>query len=162
MNNQHLPSYKDITPSNGVNLDEAVAAKVFLGIGVHQAEKLCIENFYYYSELFGDMGSIAFEYYSPAIYNFFCHEEEVDRDEFIDNCYALEILFKVRMEKEDHLKNGSTLIKTLLVCLKKLDVICDQYDTLVADGNISWKLKKIENLSKRIKDKLPTNLVSFQ
>ncbi len=62
-----IPSYLDISPSNGLSLDEKSAAKHFLGKSEVSASVMIAENAMYYLEYFKYMGAKAFAYYLKSI-----------------------------------------------------------------------------------------------
>lgn len=72
MNPLMIPSFEDISPTHGINLDERVAAEHFLGLTKTEARTLFDCNFCYYASDLMWMGWRAFEYYcEPAIDSMF-------------------------------------------------------------------------------------------
>lgn len=64
---RRLPSVLDISPSNGMDLDERTALKHFHGLTQEQATALLRENPLHYLEDFFYMGPVAFAFYVPAV-----------------------------------------------------------------------------------------------
>lgn len=60
------PTYEQITPTLGLNLDERTAAENFLGKTREEAERMFCESAIHYGEDLMWMGSEAFRYYFPA------------------------------------------------------------------------------------------------
>ena len=68
MNEMDLPFFLEISPTAGLHLDEASAARAFLGLSKEAALELICESSAYYLEMLMWMGPTAFAYYlHPAI-----------------------------------------------------------------------------------------------
>lgn len=62
-----LPTYKDISPTDGLNLDEALAAENFQGLSVVDAAVMISDNPSYYLNDFYHMGERGFCFYLSSI-----------------------------------------------------------------------------------------------
>ena len=65
MNN--LPTISEISPTEGLDLDEKFALEHFLGKGFQEAIDFLMENAFYCREDFMCMGKKAFSFYFPAL-----------------------------------------------------------------------------------------------
>ncbi len=92
-----VPTARDISPSEGVDLDEQWALKHFLGRDVEGALELLRENFLCYEEDLLFMGRRGFEYYLPAV---LLYLQELDDDDFVDEVDLAFNLLKFRLETE--------------------------------------------------------------
>jgi hypothetical protein len=63
----NIPAFLDLSPTNGINLDENVAATHFVGLSHDGAMSLIETNPILYQEDFMWMGSIGFAYYFPDL-----------------------------------------------------------------------------------------------
>ena len=63
----NIPTFLDISPTNGLCLDEKAAARHFFGKSITDAAKMISENPIYYTEYFKYMGPVGFNYYLNAL-----------------------------------------------------------------------------------------------
>ncbi len=89
-----IPTAEDISPSNGLDLDERDALSHFLGKDVSEAGKLFRENFVHYAGDLHFMGASAFAYYFPAFADYFRSADSAGYGDVV-NC--LIVLLRIRM-----------------------------------------------------------------
>jgi hypothetical protein len=79
--NRRIPTFSEISPSEGLSLDEKAAASHFLGKSSHEAFEMMAKNMLYYLEYFKYMGPKAFSYYFNSLVIYLMS----DLNEFDDN-----------------------------------------------------------------------------
>ncbi len=92
-----VPTARDISPTDGVDLDEQYALKHFLGRDVEGALELLREDFLCYHEDLMFMGRRGFEYYLPALLSYM---QELTADDFVDEEDLAFCLLESRMQTE--------------------------------------------------------------
>ncbi|MDF1839644.1 MAG: hypothetical protein P1V35_17390, partial [Planctomycetota bacterium] len=73
-----LPTLLEISPTNGLDLDEKCAINHFLGKTRIEASELFMENALHYGEDLMWMGEKAFAYYLPALFPYVRSSKSVD------------------------------------------------------------------------------------
>lgn len=116
---ERVPSFQEISPTKGLNLDETSAVEHFLGKTCQEAFSMIQENINCYAEDFAYMGYIAFCYYLPSLYQFI-HAIDHQDDHFEEAVDAMLFIAEMRYMNDytnrDHYK---TDIKEILnICFK--------------------------------------------
>lgn len=90
-------THSDISPTNGLDLDERVALEHFYGKDQEEAVALFEENFGYYAEDLPYMGHEAFLYYIGSVRSYLeRHEDEFDPSDYVSTAYDLLCVFECR------------------------------------------------------------------
>jgi len=128
-----LPTYEDICPSDIPTLDAEWAAKNFLGKTLADAEAMFRENFIHYTDDLTDMGTVAFEYYLPAAWNYITSEASRD-----DHTVAgiVNVVFLCR-HHEGTLGRATPLV---LQCMDYLIINFDKFDIAESADLDRWKV----------------------
>jgi hypothetical protein len=108
-----IPTKQDISPTDGLDLDEREAVAHFFGKNVDDAETLLRENVDYYSNDLMWMGPVAFRFYFPALCNYLRSEDA--RGSF-NGLYSLIALVKSRLEFDP--ASLGAVKECLLSCLR--------------------------------------------
>jgi hypothetical protein len=112
----NIPSFVDLSPSQGENLDEKLAAEHFLGKTVSEAEDLFQENAIHYAGDLMWMGDKAFACYFPA-FSRFLESSHADGDADVLNSLASIIAFRVEYESQSIIGTRPVVLSTLGYCL---------------------------------------------
>lgn len=127
-----IPSFADLSPTQGENLDEKLAVEHFLGKSVSQAEKLFRENAIYYAGDLMWMGDKAFAFYFPA-FSRFLESTHADGDADALNSLASIIAFRVEHEPQSITGARAAVLSALNYCVdnySKFKVEAAIYDDL--------------------------------
>ena len=89
----------DISPTNGLDLDERTALVHFFGKNQEDAATLFEENFGYYAEDLTYMGNKAFFYYLGSVKSYLeSNEDELTPSDYVSIAYDLLIPFQCKKE----------------------------------------------------------------
>lgn len=114
-----LPSRKDISLTNGQNLDERAAIEHFLGKSVTEACAMFQENPLYYASDLIWMGSPAFRYYFPA-FNAYLRSPSaaLDADALNHLATLVEVRLSLSRTEKQSLAANSDVVSALAYCLE--------------------------------------------
>jgi len=138
-----IPTLLEISPSNGLDLDEKEAVAHFLGKDVLEAEALFRDNFVHYSNDLHWMGPVAFGYYFPAFASYLNSAESAGYGDVVN---SLLVLLEIRMNSD-----AASLIpvKDKLLCC--LDYCIDNYSKFEVNADVYGDLKgKLVELKTRL------------
>lgn len=134
------PTSRDISPTEGLDLDEKKAIDHFLGKGISDAEALFREHSIYYSNDLLWMGPVAFRFYLPAFTGYLKSPEAAGDSAGL---HSLIILIEAKMP--DDAASLVSVKDELLLCLdhcianySKFEVNADVY------GDLKGKLVEIK------------------
>ena len=111
----NLPSFADLSPTQGENLDEKLAAEHFLGKSASQAETLFRENAIHYAGDLIWMGDKAFAFYFPA-FSRFLESTHADGDADALNSLASVIAFRAEHEPQSITGARDAVLSALNYC----------------------------------------------
>ena len=131
------PDYNDISPTNGIDLDERSAAKIFLGKTQEEAIDIFAKNACLHVDCLRYMGENAFSYYFPAIIPYLESEKSVGDAEII-----LDINSIINTRLEHQIKSIKLTIKEILYTLDYIMINYDKFDPYP---------HRFKNLKKKIK-----------
>lgn len=138
------PTALEISPTNGLDLDEKEAVSHFLGKDVLQAEALFRGNFVHYSNDLHWMGPVALGYYFPAFANYLRSAESTGYGDAVN---SLIVLLEIRMTN-DAVSLGSVMDE-LMGCL---DYCIENYPTFEVNADVYGDLKsKLTELRTRLR-----------
>ena len=145
---KHVPTKNEISPSNGIDLDERVALSHFYGMHYNQAVKLFEENFTYYINDLLWMGETAFFYYLKSIEIYISKNISEDTPIFLyEVSRSLLDLFEQRLNNsKKNIKNVS-LVNIQNIFIAKINTLLIDNDTLL---NIPEFPKISKKLSKHL------------
>lgn len=135
MNTGKLPTYEEIAPLGGVNLDEEWAAEMFLGKTIEEAKELLIDIIGL--ERFKWMGPIGFSYYLFAIIEIFQSGKDSNYDIYDINSLVFAISFQLDTSyvfPEEILKMMQYLVEMIL----------ERYDNYQAECEDQEYIKKTQ------------------
>ena len=83
--NTLIPTRREISPTDGIDLDERYAIVHFFGKNISEAKKLFEENVDFYCSDLIWMGPKAFQFYMGAFLNYIIAKNDMDMSPEIDN-----------------------------------------------------------------------------
>lgn len=136
-----LPTLLDISPTNGLDLNEKEAVSHFFGKTLCEAVALFHENSIYYLDDLRSMGDKAFAFYLPA----FCdYLQSVDVEKNSDDLNHFIGLIEFRLEYEPQ-----SIAMTKEVILSVIDYCLDNYSKFGVDvaiyGDLRSKLIELQS-----------------
>ena len=137
----------DISPSNGLDLDERSALEHFLGKNQEDAVALFEENFGYYTEELAYMGNNAFFYYLGSAKSYL----ERNEDQFEPSDYegiARDLLVVFRCKKEEIQEPNECYLWIISFVINHLNKIINDDNSWVEDYTLTSE-KKIRSLIRR-------------
>ena len=143
--NNSIPTFEDITPTKGLNLDEKVAVEHFLGKSADAAQALFNENSLYYSGDLMWMGPKAFGYYFPAFASYLASETAKGDADALNALVGM-ITFRSEYEPESMKAVSGVVASCIDSCLadyEKFDVDEEIY------GDLRSKLMKVRRALER-------------
>ncbi len=149
---RYAPSRKEISPTNGLDLDERTALEHFDGLDYRQALNLFRENFDYYIDDLHWMGIDAFLYYLKSL-NIYLEETDfadIPLDLFLTSKSILmtfEIMFDRGYKEKISINKDACDIRLFIIT--KLKNICDNYEQLIANDFILPNFRKIDKLRQK-------------
>lgn len=146
--NDHLPNFYDISPTQGIDLDERCAIQHFLGKTREEVLLMIQDDMINYEEDFACMGVLAFCYYMPSILQVIKNINP--DDERLEEAIAA-VLFILEMRYLSDTRNidkyKEQTIELLNISERKIQCYqkMNQFDRLVKreQRKINSKLKKI-------------------
>lgn len=84
-----LPTFTDISPTGGLDLDENCAVKNFLGKSLEEAGALFMENALYYTGDLMWMGEKAFAFYLPALRTYLESPESCEDSDVVNSMLSI-------------------------------------------------------------------------
>jgi hypothetical protein len=136
-----LPTFADLSPTKGVNLDEKLALKNFLGKTLNEAESLFRENAIYYQESLMWMGDKGFCFYFRA-YDSYLRSVHANGDCDALNCLNGLISFRVEHQPHSILQTKECILSLVNYCVEhfsKFEVNPDIY------GDLGSKLVQLQS-----------------
>jgi hypothetical protein len=113
--NNGIPSFADLSPTQGENLDEKLAAEHFFGKSASEAESLFRENAIYYAGDLMWMGDKAFAFYLPA-FSRFLESSHADGDADALNSLASVVGFRLEHEPQSITGARDAILTALNYC----------------------------------------------
>ncbi len=154
---EQLPTLLDISPTNGLSLDEAHAVKMFLGKNHEQALELLRDNFLFYQEDLAFMGPRAFRYYLTSLVTYITEELQSDPSNFYDTCYSLMTLFSIRLLSHEDRKmmiNDTRAQTALQMAITRLTEIEANYEQYILEDRYLKSPKDILKLRDKLRAQL--------
>jgi hypothetical protein len=111
-----LPTFADLSPTQGRNLDEKVAVEHFLGKTQVEAECFFRENALYYQEDLMWMGDKGFAFYFPA-FSSYLQSPYANGDSDALNCVTSVISFRLEQEPESIIQIREEILSLLDYCV---------------------------------------------
>ena len=141
----------DISPTNGLDLDERTALVHFFGKNQEDAATLFEENFGYYAEDLTYMGNKAFFYYLGSVKSYLeSNEDELTPSDYVSIAYDLLIPF--RSKKEASLSEALELNEyyrwIVSFVMNNLNNIIQDDNSWIVDPDLISE-KKIKSLIRR-------------
>ncbi|MGH7956781.1 MAG: hypothetical protein ACREH8_07190 [Opitutaceae bacterium] len=138
------PTALEISPTNGLDLDEKEAVAHFLGKSVLEAEALFRDNFVHYSNDLHWMGPVAFGYYFPAFANYLRSAESAGYGDAVN---SLIVLLEIRMTND-----AASLVSVKEELLGCLDYCIGNYSKFEVSADVYGDLKsKLAELKARLR-----------
>ena len=134
---------KDISPTDGVDLDERMALEHFFGKSREEALELLRQDFSYYVEDLTYMGDKAFFYYLGAVKDYL-EEGAFSPSDYVDMARELLGVFQYR---ESLIPNDDILWIGEHIATRLEEIV--RHDESWADEPFLISEKKIRNLTKR-------------
>ena len=141
----------DISPTNGLDLDERTALVHFFGKNQEDAATLFQEDFGYYAEDLTHMGNKAFFYYLGSVKSYL----ESNRDELTPSDYvsiAYDLLIPFQSKKESSLSEAPELNEyyrwIVSFVINNLNNIIQDDNSWIVDSDLISE-KKIKSLIRR-------------
>lgn len=141
-----IPTFEDISPTKGLDLDENYAVENFLGKSVEQAQELFTENDIHYAEDLMCMGENAFTFYFPAFANHLKSNDPNLSDASLQSLVGI-VKHRVEYERNSIKTSKSFVVETLKYCIKNyssFDIDEDIYKNLKDD--LHDILTKVESI----------------
>jgi len=149
---RYVPSRKEISPTNGLDLDEKTALEHFEGLDYRQALNLFRENFDYYIDDLHWMGINAFLYYLKSLNSYLKETDFSDNplDLFLTSKSIL-MTFEIMFDRgyKEKISTNKDACDIRIFIILKLKNICKNYEQLVANDPILPKLRKIDKLRQK-------------
>lgn len=137
----------DISPSNGLNLDERSALEHFFGKNQEDAVALFEENFGYYTEELAYMGNNAFFYYLGSVKSYL----ERNEGKFAPSDYegiARDLLVVFQGKKEEIQEPNEYYLWIISFVINHLNKIINDDNSWVEDYTLTSE-KKLRSLIRR-------------
>lgn len=137
----------DISPSNGLDLDEKYALEHFFGKNQEDAVALFEENFGYYTEDLTCMGNKAFFYYLGSVKSYLeRNEDEFAPSDYVSIAYDLLVVFRCKKAEIQEMNEYYLWIVSFVT--NHLNKIIRDDNSWVADSDLISE-KKIRSLIRR-------------
>jgi len=148
-----IPTATEISPTQGLNLDEKQAIEHFFGKTLDEAEALFREHAIYYAEDLMWMGDKGFRFYFQAFCRFL---ESVHSEGGADALNSLISLLEFRIEYEPQsiLRAKETILSILDHCVKhylKFEIRAEIY------GDLRTKLLQLQKIVRELNPTGPPN-----
>lgn len=115
-----IPTFEEISPTNGLDLDEKSAAEHFFGKSQEEAAALFMDNAAHYEGYLLHMGGVAFAYYFPALLPYLESAESVhDAGVVFDILGTLDR--RLDFDKESIRLARESIIEVLSYCLENYE-----------------------------------------